>query len=906
MRVNGVMSNDAPGDQPVFLFNWYDSLQFKIASLFLVLFLFISLSIFMILKAFGDQIIEEQAYFRLNQANSNVISELERHTVLSTALVQTMANVSENLPNENYLYRTLMPKVINYKGAESYVVGGGIWPAPYQFDENQERHSFFWARNLFKGLIFHDDYNLAQGNGYHGEEWYVPATYLAKDEVYWSKSYIDPYSHEPMVTVSTPLIKNEKNVGVATIDLKLEGLQQHLKKITQPFDGYAFIIDRNGTFLSYPNIEEVTSRQNGTEFFITYQALARKNTTFSPFLDILGNKRESTVKGDKKNNITIDKLAINLSNESHQITPHEAQLIATSILSPTAHEVSNRMNLIIKNDPLLNESAFVAVTEMSGTHWKIVTVMPYSKGVEKISNTYKRLMISTFIGLIITFFIIWLCIRYFITSPITHLAKQVNGNNNNLSFFHTVAKGELRALVDIFNLRNKQLLLSQEKVEKLANFDELTGLPNRRSLIRQLTGGLSSAENEEGYGALLFIDLDDFKRINDSLGHNIGDELLVQLAKRFTHCVTKNMIVARLGGDEFVVLIMKKYTYSRKLMIESSTIAQQLVDAMQTPFWLDGSPHHMTISIGITIFANKNSHANELLRQADTAMYHAKNKGKNCFSLFNTEMQEDAYRHAEIEEALRIALKENKLSLVYQPQVDAEGNCFSVEALARWHHPEKGILSPTEFVKVAEKYGLILELGTWVLDEACAQLKMWSDDKRPIYKMSINVSPAQFQDINFLNIVRTTITKHQLDPKHITLEITEGMLIDNTEDTIHKMNVLNSFGVQLCIDDFGTGYSSLRYLKVLPINALKIDQSFTYDILGQPKNALIVKNIVALANDLQLNLIAGGVEHEKQLTKLIEQGCTQFQGFYFSKPKTDKELHQYLAQPLTPKDSLEE
>lgn len=895
------MVSNATETKAMFSFNWYESLQFKIAAIFLILFMFISLSIFMILKTFGDRIIEDQAYLRLNQANSRVISELERHTVLSATLVQVMANVAENLPNDISLYHTLIPKIINHKGAQTYITGGGIWPAPYRFNKNVERHSFFWARNSFKKLVFYNDYNLQQGNGYHHEEWYVPTTYLLEDAVYWSKSYTDPYSLEAMVTVSAPLIKQKKNIGVATIDLKLQGLQALLKQVADAFDGYAFALDRNGTFLSYPNIEEVMSTKNDIQSFINYQDLAKKIPEFSPFVEILNNTKYVTQQQTIQSKNSIDRLANKLTMESPQINKQEAQLIATSIHYPRrnyTNSSSNTINLLIEKDPLINQRAFVAITEMPDTYWKIITVMPYSKGVEKVSATYQRLMLSTLIALLLTIFIIWLFIRYIVTNPISSLAKQVqfqlDNNSATITLFNTSTKGELRALVNIFNLRTNQLLNSQKKIEKLAHFDTLTGLPNRLSLINCLMAELAIGNKEQGYGALLFIDLDNFKRINDSLGHNIGDDLLVHLAKRFIDCVNKEDIVARLGGDEFVVLIMRKYTYARKLTHDATSTAQKLVDVMKAPILLNGQPHHMTISIGITIFANQNCHSNELLRQADTAMYHAKDKGKNCFCLFNIDMQENAYRRIEIEEALRLALKERKLFLLYQPQVDAKGNCLGVEALTRWRHPEKGMLPPSEFVHIAEKYGLILELGEWVLETACAQLRRWSDENIPINNISINVSPEQFRDINFVSCIRKTIAKYQLKPEQITLEITEGVVIDSIKDTIYKMKLLNSFGVQLAIDDFGIGYSSLRYLTELPINQLKLHQSFTREIINQPKNAMIVNTIVNMAKHLQFDLIAEGVEDKQQLVKLIEQGCEKFQGFYFSKPQTATEISDYV------------
>ncbi|MCP5076532.1 MAG: EAL domain-containing protein [Psychromonas sp.] len=896
----------------LFSFRWYESLQFRLAAIFVILFFFIAVSVFMILKTFGDQIIEDEAFLRLNEANSTVISQLEKHTILSSTLVESMANLAETLPKDESLYKSLIPHQINIEGTQSFVAGGGIWPSPFSFDKKRTRNSFFWGRDKFGKLNFYDDYNLPEGNGYHNEEWYVPATHLLEGELYWSKSYIDPYSLQPMVTVSTPIIKDKQNLGVATIDLKLDGVQELLKQATLSFSGYAFVVDRNGTFLSYPEMQQVVSnvkKRDGSESnsFINYQTLTQNHPEFSDYSKILDKQRNVLLNNLKENKLYGKNLAKRLALDSNQITPQESELIVASILHSRSYRVDKllyQQNLLLQNDPLLNEPVFVSVTIMPNTYWKIITVMPYSTGVEKISATYEQLMLSTLVALVITIFIIWLCIRYIVTSPITSLSHQIQAQlgseKDEMQLITSASKGELSSLVNMFNQRTTQLLTSQRKVEKLAHFDTLTGLPNRRLLLNRLNEKLATCDRQHCYGALLFIDIDNFKLINDTLGHEVGDELLIHASERFTECVRQEDTVARLGGDEFVILIIKNHAYSRKLNNESTVVAQKLVYAMKPPIDLVGHPHHMSISIGITVFSNQNSNSDELLRQADTAMYRAKAKGKNGFCFFNAEMQQQANRRVEIEEMLRIALDKNELFLLYQPQVDKFGKCIGTEALVRWEHPEKGILSPAEFIGIAEESGLIIELGTWVLNESFAQLKAWHDKNIHIQKLSVNVSPKQFRQSDFINTVRDAINKHQLNASQITLEITEGIVIDDIQDTINKMTILQSLGVSLSIDDFGTGYSSLSYLKELPMNQLKIDQSFVRDIMNDPKDAMIVKTIISIANHLNLNVIAEGVENREQLNQLSEIGCEQFQGYYFSKPKSAEEFVKYFVTQTMP------
>ena len=902
------MHNTIKNEKPVSSFSWYQSLQFKIAILFVVLFFIITYTISIILNTFSKSIIEEGAYQRLNHASSEVISELQKHTILATTLAETMANLATSVEQNNESYHLHFPQVINYPGAEAFIAGGGIWPAPYQFNRNIERHSFFWARDESGSLHSYQDYNLDSSKGYHQEEWYVPATHLTKGSSYWSKSYTDLYSLQPMVTVSSPIIKQQKNIGVATIDLKLEGLHQLLAKVSRSFSGYAFAVDRNGTFLSYPETKQVLSNINdqGLTSFINYQELAKKQTLFHVFSNLLDKQQKFLMNDFYASKDSSQSLSTTLSNESYQINQKDAQLIVASLLHAkheNTHVEPTLTNTILENDPILNEPVFVSINIMPATHWKIITVMPYSEAIHQMVSAYQQLMISTFIALLLTLFIIWLFIRYFITSPIIHLTHQVqyylDDDSHTMKLFNTDAKGELRALVDVFNLRTRQLLHSQNKIEKLAHFDSLTDLPNRRLLINKLNQSLNGTGKENTLGALFFIDLDNFKRINDSLGHHAGDQLLVHVANRLTRALRNKDIVARLGGDEFVVLITQNQTSQANFETQLSTIAQKLVSVMKSPINLNNHLHYMTLSIGISVFSEQECTSDELLRQADTAMYNAKAKGKNGFSFFNTKMQERAYRSIEIEDALRNALNTEQLFLIYQPQVDTEGTCIGAEALIRWTHPQKGVLPPFEFIEIAEECGLIVELGTWVIETACAQLQRWNQQGIYLQKLSVNVSPKQFRDTNLINTISHAIEKHNIPANVLTLEITEGVVIEDIQDTIEKMTILKSLGVQLSIDDFGTGYSSLKYLKELPLDQLKIDQSFIRDINNQPKDAMIVETIIAMGKHLGFNLIAEGVEELGQVELLINKGCKQFQGYYFSKPLAVKDFNQYINAQAT-------
>ena len=889
-----------------FSFRWYDSLQFKISAIFFIFFLIIALSVITVLNTVGDELIEEEAYLRLNEAHQHVISELEKRSVLSATLADAMANLAKSLPSDVDLHQKLFLQLIDYKGTEEFIAGGGIWPGPFQFQEDIERRSFFWGRNPAGQLEYYDDYNRQEGNGYHHEEWYVPATHLAAGEVYWSKSYTDPYSLQPMVTVTAPMIREGRNIGVSTIDLKLEGLQELLEKATSLFGGYAFAIDRNGTFLSYPNNDLVIStakNRDGSELtsFISYQELAKKSPGFVEYAEVLDEGRNQLLTSLGTESQLSEELSEKLANGSYQINQDEAYIIAATILAATKGTPNNKLkqyDLFLESDPILNEPVFISVATMPDTYWKIVTVMPYSKGIEKIVATYDRLTLSTLSAVLLSIFIIWLLIKRIVTAPISLLSKeiqlQVDSDASDMKLIDTTATGELEALTRIFNLRTRQLLDTQKKIKKMAHFDLLTGLPNRRLLINRLEDKLEFTKRHKFFGALLFIDLDNFKLINDSLGHDMGDELLMRVAERFQNSIRREDTVARLGGDEFVVLIVKNNAYSEQLDREAILVAQKLVQVMEGPFELKGRQHNVDISIGVTTFSQHNSSVDELLRQADTAMYRTKAKGKNGYCFFKPEMQEQADRRLNIEDDLRNALDHGQLFLMYQPQVDSRGVCLSAEALIRWSHPSKGMRSPVEFIAIAEECGLVIPLGNWVIDEACRQTKVWNDAGQRLEKIAVNVSPKQFRHIDFVDSVRRSIEKYQINARQLTLEVTEGVVIGDIENTIEKMHILKSIGVRISVDDFGTGYSSLMYLKKLPLNQLKIDQSFVRDITDDSSDAMIVETIISMSKHLGLDVIAEGVENKGQLDSLIEKGCNQFQGYYFSKPMVAEDFSNYL------------
>jgi diguanylate cyclase (GGDEF)-like protein/PAS domain S-box-containing protein len=435
---------------------------------------------------------------------------------------------------------------------------------------------------------------------------------------------------------------------------------------------------------------------------------------------------------------------------------------------------------------------------------------------------------------------------------------------------------------------------AEEKIQYLAFYDPLTRLPNRQLLLDRLQKALSDHDRPRE-GALMFIDLDNFKVLNDTMGHQKGDQLLQQVAERLRSCVARSDTVARLGGDEFVILLDNSGPKPLDPAAGARVVSERILAKLGEPYVLSGHLHHSTCSIGVTLFGRAPWSVSELLKQADLAMYQAKNAGRNTVCFFDPEMQAVVTANAALATDLRQAWREGQFLIDYQPQVGADGRMTGVEALLRWRHPNRYMVPPAHFIPTAEETSLIIPIGRWVLEQACAQLAAWADrPERSHLSIAVNVSVRQFRHPDFVDEVMTAIAQYGIAPHKLKLELTESLLADGIEVTVAKMGSLKEMGVTLSLDDFGMGYSSLSYLKRLPLDQLKIDREFVKDILTDANDAAIARTIIGLAQSLGLGVIAEGVETQAQRAFLAQQGCYEYQGFLFCKPLPIDELEAFM------------
>ncbi len=437
----------------------------------------------------------------------------------------------------------------------------------------------------------------------------------------------------------------------------------------------------------------------------------------------------------------------------------------------------------------------------------------------------------------------------------------------------------------------------QAHIAHLASHDSLTGLPNRMLLNDRINLALANSRRSNEYHAVLFLDLDHFKNINDSQGHSIGDEVLKKVADGLSETMRQSDTVARLGGDEFVILIQGLSNDKQLASNYVSKVCDKIIKLLSNPIVVDGRTLHVGVSIGIVLFPIEDESKDDLLRYADTAMYRAKAQGRNQAVFYHQDMSQMVEQRHELENELHVALNQGQFEMYYQPQVDEQGKVYGFEALIRWHHPQKGLVPPDQFIPILESGGLILPISDWIIKHCCRQVQIWRDSGfwQPQWHVAINVSPLQFYQDNFIELLKQAIEESKIEYSHVCVEITETVAVENLDFAAKRLDEIRALGISVALDDFGTGYSSMSYLKNLPIDVLKIDRCFIKDLGTNEKDRLVMRAITGVANVMELIVVAEGVETQEQVELASELGCQYFQGYHFNRPVPADELAEVYA-----------
>lgn len=880
------------------------SLQFKLTIGYVLVLATLVLTIAIVLQTRLRSQLEEASLRQIDAKGELIVAEMVRRLALINTLTESMANFSANAEHDQALFNTILPSLIDLAEHKALIAGGGYWPEPYQFDTDTERRSFFWGRDDSGRLSYFDDYNRADGGGYHNEEWYVPAKYLQPGRCYWSRSYIDPYSSQPMVTCTVAVLKDSIYTGATTIDLKLEGIAEFLNQQTANTKGYAFIVDQNNKFITFPDSQMVRS-ENGQDHILASQ-LGSRDPNFKVLAQELETLSSKVVNQARQQQEFDNTIVQQLANASYQINPEQALVIASVLVDPKSYNTGDskllsRIHLV--DDLLLGEAVTASIFYVPDAYWKLVVVTPQAQALLPVTRIITDTLQQTLLPLLLIMAIGFICMRQLVIKPIRGITTNLKKTAGNGKFYgqplDEKRSDEFGQLAYWYNLRTRELAEAMDKLSLLnqelsyqASYDNLTNMLNRREFEKRLTL-LMESEQAENF-ALMYMDVDQFKVINDTCGHHAGDQLLVTISEHIRQITRDTDIAARIGGDEFAFLIR---TADRE-MVEQ--VAERIRHELESiSFNWNKKSFNISCSIGVVRLADVEHDASTALRQVDNACYAAKDRGRNRVHFYQPDDDFLSHREGEMNWVTRIneALDYDRFSIDYQiiaPTSNPDKTHTAIEALVRMQNLDGSISPPGAFLPAAERYNRITRIDQWMVDHVMADLLANPDVLHDIQFCSINLSADSICDEEFPDYVRDKIYQYDFPIEKLCFEVTETQVMNSMISAKNTLQQLRNLGAKIALDDFGSGMSSYGYLRELPVDLLKIDGGFVRDMKDDNVHLTFVKSINDIANVMGLLTVAEFVEDPETFELLKDIGVAYAQGYSIAKPQPIAEIYLYF------------
>lgn len=870
--------------------------SFKISIGFLVATLTLLAIFSIVLQGELREKLESDSSKHVTGMGNAIVAELVHKTSLVKSLAENLAASVASVPYSDTLYHQLLPELISSSHTNGLVAGGGVWPEPYAVDPKRQRNSYFWGKDSKEKLVFYNDYNLPEGMGYHNEEWYVPARYLAPQTGYWSRSYTDPFSKQPMVTCTSPIYKQGQFIGAATIDMKLDGLQALLSNESKNIGGYSFLIDQNNKFITFPDNQYI--EKSGHSDLLNITELASNQPVFSKLAKKLLAISKHTSKLPSEDALFHHSMAIYFDENSYQISSSQAKIIATSVINPLKDSLNNSYlldNFQLDNDLFLHEKVHVSVFHVPEAYWKLVVVTPTSTNLIAVSNIIKNALKQTFVPTIFTMLVFFLFIHWFFIHPLIRISQHLRHNASNPKeekLLEGFGSGDFGKLAELYNRKTtiiksslNEISQSNSQLKIQATYDDLTGAYNRRTFEKMIEEILLADERDDY--AIFYLDIDQFKVINDTAGHIAGDQLLKEISICIKNTLRDNDILARLGGDEFAMIIHARTVDS------SLAIADRIRLAIAAyRFNWQGQFFSVTSSIGIVHLSTLKADKQTVLSCVDSACYAAKEAGRNRNHLYLPEDDNISARLGEMESlvALRKAIDENRLFIEYQLIKHIKGSSSSgFEALVRMKGLDGNTIYPNYFMPAAERYNATWDVDKWVIENTIAEFKILKQEF-DVGFCSINLTADALNHDQVLTVIKDSLIKNDIEGCFFCFEITETSAIASIDLARKTIIAIRALGSRVSLDDFGTGMSSYGYLKELPVDYLKIDGVFVKNIENDAIDHAFVKSISDIAMAMNIDTVAEWVENKDIVSTLKAIGVGYAQGFGISKPMSHSAL----------------